>query len=210
MTRKNSPSFDFEKQTDGENVAGIDEAGCGPWAGPVVAAAVIITPSSFCPELAQLVNDSKKLSHPKRLQAFDLITRTQGIFYGVGQASVDEIDNLNIAEATKLAMVRACAALSVQPDHVLVDGIRKPPLSTPITLIKKGDTLSFSIAAASIVAKVTRDQLMDTLHNSFPLYGWQTNKGYGTQSHAEALEKYGITCHHRRSFGPIKKHLMIG
>jgi ribonuclease HII len=207
MTVKSSPSFDFEKQTGVQCVAGIDEAGCGPWAGPVVAAAVIIAPSTFPPDLALLVNDSKKLSHSKRLQAFDLITCTQGVFYGVGQASVDEIDSLNIAEATKIAMVRACAALPIQPHHVLIDGIRNPPLGTPLTLIKKGDTLSFSIAAASIVAKVTRDQLMDTLHNSFPVYGWQTNKGYGTQSHAEALEKYGLTCHHRRSFAPMKNYL---
>jgi ribonuclease HII len=204
MIPKNSPSFHFEKETGCQKVAGIDEAGCGPWAGPVVAAAVVIDPWHLGEDLSQLINDSKKMSHEKRVRAFDLLTSTRAISYGIGMASVEEIDTLNIAEATKLAMMRAFEALPYKPQHALIDGIRKPKLSVPATLIKKGDALSFSIAAASIVAKVTRDDVMDRLHQEFPNYGWDSNKGYGTQRHAEALQRWGITCHHRRSFAPIR------
>lgn len=200
-----NPDFVFEQQTQCQWVAGIDEAGCGPWAGPVVAASVVIEGFSLSDNLRNLIHDSKKLSHKKRCQAFDLLTQTPHIFFGVGLASVDEIDQINIAEATKLAMSRAFHSLSCHDvQHALVDGIRKPGLPKPVTLIKGGDQKSLSVAAASIIAKVTRDRIMDQLHEEFPVYGWDTNRGYGTAQHHQALMKFGITSHHRKSFAPIQ------
>lgn len=191
------PDFSYEKQFKGF-VAGVDEAGRGPWAGPVVAAAVI-----FQNHQAPIgINDSKKLSAAKREALFDAIMET-GIV-GVGISSVEEIDSLNILGATKLAMQRAVENLSVTPNAVLVDGNQPPKLSATTRALIKGDSLSISIAAASIIAKVTRDRMMQELHAKFPHYGWARNAGYGTAAHIKALAEHGITPHHRKSFRPIK------
>jgi ribonuclease HII len=193
-------SFDFEDRHAGL-VAGVDEAGRGPWAGPVVAAAVILDRAQLPPGL----NDSKKLSEAARERLFDPIMASSR--HGIGMASVAEIDSLNIRWATMLAMERAVAALGVAPGHVLVDGNRLPRWGHAATAIIKGDALSLSIAAASILAKVTRDRLMQQLDAECPGYGWARNKGYGTADHARALATLGVTAHHRRSYAPIRKYL---
>jgi len=191
------PDFSYEQQL-GTLVAGVDEAGRGPWAGPVVAAAVI-----FQNHQATIgINDSKKLSAAKREALFDAIMEV-GIV-GVGIAIVEEIDALNILGATKLAMQRAVENLATTPDVVLVDGNQPPKLAMSTRALIKGDSLSISIAAASIIAKVTRDKMMQELHAEFPHYGWARNAGYGTAAHIKALAEHGITPHHRKSFRPIK------
>jgi ribonuclease HII len=189
-------SFDFEDLHQGV-VAGVDEAGRGPWAGPVVAAAVILDRRSFPAGL----NDSKKLSEAARTRLHGELI---GQRHGIGMASVAEIDTLNIHWATMRAMERAVAALGVTPAHILVDGNRLPRWRHPATAIIKGDGRSLSIAAASIIAKVTRDRLMLALDGEWPGYGWAANKGYGTPAHQHSLAQHGITPHHRKSFAPIK------
>jgi ribonuclease HII len=193
-------SFDFEDRHSGV-VAGVDEAGRGPWAGPVVAAAVVLDRGN----LPVGLNDSKQLSEAARERLFGAIIASAR--HGIGQASVAEIDALNIHWATMLAMERAVAALGMAPDHVLVDGNRLPKWRHAATAIVKGDALSCSIAAASILAKVTRDRLMVGLDAEFPGYGWAANKGYGTALHARGLAELGVTPHHRRSFAPVKRRL---
>ena len=197
------PDFSFEQNCGYEKIAGIDEAGCGPWAGPVVASAVIFY--EYNEKIWSNLDDSKKLSKAKRESLYDNITNSSQLAYGVGIASVEEIDSLNIAKATCLAMERALSSLNEKPDYVLVDGIRKPQINIPLELIIKGDSRSFSIAAASIVAKVTRDRIMDKIGETYPEYGWSKNAGYGTSFHQQALKCYGVTPHHRRSFLPIRK-----
>jgi ribonuclease HII len=189
-------SFAFEDQHQGP-VAGVDEAGRGPWAGPVVAAAVILDRHNFPAGL----NDSKQLSEAARSRLFEALLVQH---HGIGIASVEEIDTLNIHWATMRAMERAVAALGVAPSHVLVDGNRLPRWSHAATAIIKGDGRSLSIAAASIIAKVTRDRLMVALDAEFPGYGWADNKGYGTPAHQRGLAAHGITPHHRKSFAPIR------
>lgn len=193
-------SFDFEDRRSGV-VAGVDEAGRGPWAGPVVAAAVVLDRGN----VPQGLNDSKQLGEAARERLFGAIIASAR--HGVGQASVAEIDSLNIHWATMLAMERAVAALGVAPDHVLVDGNRLPKWRHAATAIVKGDALSCSIAAASILAKVTRDRLMLALDAECPGYGWAANKGYGTALHARGLAALGVTLHHRRSFAPVRARL---
>lgn len=180
-------------------VAGMDEVGRGPLAGPVVAAAVILDPLRLPPG----VDDSKRLSPARRGLAGAAIRESAAV--GLGLASVEEIDALNIREATFLAMARAVAALPVAPDHLLVDGNALPPnLPCPATAVVGGDRLSLSIAAASVVAKLWRDGLMDALAQQHPGYGWEANRGYGSESHIRALQRLGPTPHHRRSFAPIR------
>ncbi len=175
---------------------GIDEAGRGPWAGPVVAAAVILT------SIPTGVDDSKKLNSAKREQLFAQIAATAS--FGIGIASVDEIDNLNILQATFLAMRRALAALPIKPAFALIDGNRLPPnLPCRAEAIVKGDGRCASIAAASIIAKVTRDRIMAELSQVHPGYGWESNMGYGVPAHLAGLKRLGVTPHHRRSFKPI-------
>jgi ribonuclease HII len=205
------PTFDLEKAVASslsfcQTIVGIDEAGCGPLAGPVVAGAVIFLTHDRPETLQGLINDSKKLTEKKRKTAFEKLEELNGtaLHVGVGVAQVEEIDRLNIGQATRLAMERAVAALKVQPDFALIDGIRKPTLPCPAQMVVKGDARSLSIAAASIVAKVTRDQLMKDLDTQFPAYGWGKNAGYGTAAHIAALHAWGITPHHRRSFEPVK------
>lgn len=179
-------------------VAGVDEAGRGPWAGPVVASAVILNPA----RLPQGINDSKKLSTAKREKLFDEIL--ENAITGVGIATVEEIDRLNILQASLLAMQRAVAMLSTPPTLALVDGNKAPILSCKVQTVVGGDAKSLSIAAASIVAKVTRDHMMSELAQEFPHYGWEKNAGYGTKAHQDGLAKYGVCIHHRKTFAPIR------
>ena len=176
-------------------VCGIDEAGRGPLAGPVCAAAVILPPDCDIPGL----NDSKKLSEKKREALFPVI-QEKALAFGIGWATAEEIDRVNILQATFLAMARAVEALPAPADYALVDGNRMPPLPLPGETIVKGDATSASIAAASILAKVSRDRLLRRLDEAHPEYGFAKHKGYGTQAHYEAIRKYGLLPEHRRSF----------
>jgi ribonuclease HII len=180
-------------------VAGIDEAGRGPWAGPVVAAAVIFPNRRKVP---RGIDDSKKLTRAKREELFSRIQDTACC--GVGIASVEEIDTHNVWGATKLAMQRAVALLSNIPDVALVDGNLCPGLSCKSILIVEGDAKSISIGAASILAKVTRDRIMYELAKEHPGYGWETNVGYGTPGHRTALKTLGLTPHHRMRFESVR------
>ena len=180
-------------------IAGVDEVGRGPLAGPVVAAAVILDPARPIEGL----RDSKKLSSKKR-DELDMIIRAQASSYALGRAEVEEIDRLNILQASLLAMQRAIDALHIQPDHALVDGNHAPSLKCRVTTIIKGDDTEDAIAAASIIAKVERDREMLMLHETYPEYGFDRHKGYPTKFHIEALREYGITDHHRRSFRPVR------
>lgn len=191
------PDFSFEDLYPAP-VAGIDEAGRGPWAGPVVAAAVILDRANVPDGL----NDSKKLTARRRGGLFDSIRASARV--GVGIGTVQEIDRINIARANDLAMARALDDLGAAPGFVLIDGNWVPrDLTPPARAIPKGDGLSLSIAAASIIAKVTRDRIMADLATRHPGYGWETNQGYGTVAHRAALQRQGVTPHHRRSFRPI-------
>jgi ribonuclease HII len=183
-------------------ICGVDEVGRGPLAGPVVAAAVILDRK----RIPKGLNDSKKLDEETRETLFPIIME-RAIAIGVGEASVDEIDLINIRQATHLAMARAVRALNVAAMFALVDGNDAPALACPCDTIVEGDGKSVSIAAASIIAKVTRDRMMRALHNEHPYYGWCDNKGYGTPEHYRGLESHGPCIHHRKSFGPIHKML---
>ena len=176
-------------------VCGVDEAGRGPLAGPVCAAAVILPPDLEIPGL----NDSKKLTDKKRRELYDIII-AQSSAYGIALVDEKTIDEINILQATFLAMERAVARLSVQPDLALVDGNRAPALPVPVKTVIKGDSLSASIAAASILAKVTRDRLMEELDETYPAYGFAIHKGYGTKRHYEALTEFGPSPVHRMTF----------
>ncbi|MEE9317137.1 MAG: ribonuclease HII [Rhodospirillales bacterium] len=202
------PDFNLEDQARREGhavIAGVDEAGRGPWAGPVVAGAVILDPVNLSSELRRGLDDSKKLKPEKREDLLMRLEREARI--GVGQADVSEIDSLNILQATLLAMARAVKDLGVTPDMALVDGNSEPQLACPVRCVVRGDGQSLSIAAASIAAKVTRDRIMAGLAETFPGYGWETNAGYGTKEHQMALDRLGVTPEHRVSYAPIKKIL---
>lgn len=188
-------------------IAGVDEAGRGPLAGPVVAAAVAFPASWIAqglPEPLQGLNDSKQLSERQREHYFELIQATERLSYSVAIVDASTIDRINILQATHHAMNEALAKLSCQAEHVLVDGLKVPSLRWPQTPIVKGDSLSYSIAAASILAKVTRDRLMLEYDREFPEYGFAGHKGYGTKQHLAAIEKHGPCAIHRRSFAPIR------
>lgn len=183
-------------------VAGVDEVGRGPWAGPVTACAVVLDPS----RVPKGLNDSKKLTQARRDALAKAVLEVADV--SLGWASVEEIDAMNIRQATFLAMTRAIAGLKVRPTHALIDGNAVPSgLACPATSVVKGDGRSVSIAAASIVAKVRRDALMKHLAVMHPGYGWETNMGYGTAKHTAGLQHLGVTEHHRRSFAPIAKIL---
>ncbi len=195
------PHYIFESRalkTMAGPICGVDEAGRGPLAGPVVAAAVILDRK----RIPKGINDSKQMTPEDREEAYKRILDS-AVAFGVGEASVDEIDLVNIRQATHLAMARAVRALSTAPTFALVDGNDAPALPCPCDVIVDGDARSVSIAAASIVAKVTRDRMMMALHEEFPGYGWFTNKGYSTEEHLEALTRLGPCKHHRRSFAPV-------
>lgn len=184
-------------------VAGVDEVGRGPLAGPVTAAAVILDPA----RLPQGIDDSKRLTERAR-ERLALEIRASALAFAVAHASVEEIDALNILEASHLAMRRALAALSPAAQHALIDGNRLPKgLEIPAQTVVKGDAISLSIAAASILAKVERDAIMRELALANPGYGWEKNMGYPSAQHRVALEQQGVTPHHRRSFGPVRKML---
>ena len=195
------PSFEFEDRlrfSGIHRIAGVDEAGRGPLAGPVVAAAVVLD-RAIVPEG---LNDSKALTAKKRTELLELILADADV--GVGLASVEEIDEINILRASHLAMNRAIAKLDIAPDHVLIDGNLVPrDMTLSASPIVKGDSLSLSIAAASIVAKTRRDAIMWDLAQQYPGYGWERNQGYPTKCHKEALQNLGVTPHHRRSFKPV-------
>jgi ribonuclease HII len=210
MTAKLSDRFEFERVLWWQNVArvaGVDEAGRGPLAGPVVAAAAIL-PSRWAEtglpaELAGL-NDSKQLTPAQREKYFEFLTACAEIEFGIAAVDAGVIDEINILQATHRAMNDALAQLQPLPPHALVDGRPVKTLRIPQTAIVKGDARSYSIAAASVLAKVTRDRLMLEYHAQFPAYGFAEHKGYGTARHLAAIEEHGACPIHRRSFAPLK------
>jgi len=195
-----APHYIFESRalkTHAGPIAGVDEAGRGPLAGPVIAAAVILERK----RIPKGINDSKQMTAEAREEAYARIVEVAA--FGVGEATVDEIDLINIRQATHLAMARAVRALPSPPEFALVDGNDAPALPCKCDTIVDGDARAVSIAAASIIAKVTRDRIMRALHPGHPHYGWFTNKGYSTEEHLKALASYGPCVHHRRSFAPV-------
>ena len=201
MLKKTTPDEQLEnarREAGYKLICGVDEAGRGPLSGPVVAAACILPAGCEIPGL----NDSKKLTPKQRDRLFDTV-REVAVAYSVGQASPEEIDELNILKATHLAMHRAVAALE-KVEYVLVDGLPVPGFPCPCENMVKGDARCASIAAASIVAKVCRDELMEKADLEFPGYGFALHKGYGTRAHLEALRKLGVSPIHRRSFAPVR------
>ncbi|BET35712.1 MULTISPECIES: ribonuclease HII [Wolbachia] len=192
------PDFTLENTLSGI-IAGVDEVGRGPLAGPVISAAVIFTDRDT---VIDGINDSKKLTPKCRQVLYEKITSVAK--FGIGMASVEEIDSYNILQATKLSMKRALVNLDLELDYVLVDGNQPLEVKWQTKSVVNGDSLSISIAAASIVAKVTRDRLMEELHNKHPQYNWYKNKGYGTKEHLSAIGLHGITKHHRKNFAPIR------
>jgi ribonuclease HII len=210
MPAKFINSFEFEQvlwKQGVTRVAGVDEAGRGPLAGPVVAAAAILSPGwagTGLPEELAGLNDSKQLTEAQRERYFDFISACSDIEFGVARVDAEQIDAINILQATHHAMNHALAQLRPLPPHALVDGRPVKSLRIPQTAIVKGDARSFSIAAASILAKVTRDRLMLEYHARYPEYGFDAHKGYGTAQHLAALEKFGPCPIHRKSFAPLK------
>ena len=200
------------KRAEGfERVAGVDEAGRGPLAGPVVAAAVVLTDVGFDPPVG--VGDSKALTPARREELFAQLAESPGVGIGVGVVDVGTIDRINILQASLLAMERAVDALppTHAPDLVIVDGTHAPKrLAAPVETLVKGDSRCYSVAAASIVAKVTRDRLMAELHEKHPEYGFGQHMGYGTRAHVDALRRLGALPEHRRSFNPLKTWLAEG
>ena len=183
-------------------IAGVDEVGRGPLAGPVTAAAVVLDPTN----IPEGLNDSKKLTKRARERLYDQILAVADV--SIAHASVEEIDQINILRASHLAMMRAVEGLTVPPDYVLVDGNMIPrELALPATAVIKGDGRSQSIAAASIMAKICRDCVMLSLAQQHPGYGWETNMGYGSKRHISAIQNFGVTPHHRRSFNPVHNML---
>ena len=185
------------------NICGIDEVGRGCLAGPVYSAAVVLDQkTNFGSKDFNQINDSKKLSEKKREKLFDYIIDISK--FGIGICTVEEIDHLGIQEAVKVSMIRAVESLEIQPDHLLIDNM-KLDLDIPQTSIIKGDQISKSISSASIIAKVSRDNLMkNQISNNYPMYKFEKNKGYGTKEHMDAIKTFGITKEHRKSFEPIK------
>ena len=217
------PVPDFALETahgaaDGRVVIGLDEVGRGPWAGPVTAAAVWLAPERLTPAFRAALDDSKTLTRARRDGIFEDMSALAAsddapLRLALGEASVEEIDRLNILQASLLAMARAAsalAALGLRPDAALVDGTHAPSLECPVTTVVGGDRKCLTIAAASIAAKVTRDRLMARLSEAHPGYGWERNAGYGTQAHRDGLQRLGVSPHHRRSFKPIREALRAG
>lgn len=202
-------TFTLEKQWTGP-VCGLDEAGRGPLAGPVMAACVFIPVKNRRKRFWSQVTDSKKLTPARREELYPCIIEYSA--YGIAAAEVSEIDQINILQASMLAMKRSMqnmvANFNIAPEAALVDGNYPPKLDCTVQTVIRGDASSLSIAAASILAKVTRDRIMRDLCLQFPEYGWSTNAGYGTPRHLEALRQYGPTIHHRRSFAPVQAELL--
>jgi ribonuclease HII len=200
--KKDIPDFELEIASGADFVAGVDEAGRGPLCGPVVAAAVIFPNREI--EIPVVIRDSKQMTKRQRSAAFDWIINNT--VWAIAECSPAEIDEMNILWASMLAMRRAVAKLNVQPQHCLIDGNRVPDEinGTPVV---HGDARSLSIAAASIIAKETRDKIMNDLAKQFTQYGWDKNAGYPTKSHLQAIELYGINQHYRKSYGPVKERM---
>lgn len=197
----NKPDYMIEQEAHAQGylrVAGVDEVGRGPLAGPVTAAAVVLDPA----QIPEGLNDSKKLTAKKRQALLEQLLEHADV--SVAHATVEEIDQHNILRASHIAMVRALEGLKEPPDFALIDGNMIPKgLTLPSRAVVRGDALSLSIAAASIAAKIRRDQVMWDLAQQFPGYGWETNAGYPTKAHTDALRNLGVTPHHRRSFKPV-------
>jgi len=187
-------------------ICGIDEVGRGPLAGPVVAAAVIINRKKAPLDILEQINDSKKLNAKKREYLFYKIQEFSEV--AIGECSVLEIDRINILQASLKAMKKACEKLNIKPNIALIDGNQLPKLNCEMKTIIKGDSKSLSIAAASIIAKHYRDNLMIKIANDFPHYGWERNNGYGTAEHLKAIDSYGITKYHRLTFSPVKNMIL--
>ena len=206
------PDFSLEESlglSTSAVIIGVDEVGRGPLAGPVTAAAVFVDRQKITLDLSTKIDDSKKIPQKKRATISKQIESMAII--GMGWASSGEIDQLNILEATMIAMQRAVLSLRKQiisdPDYILIDGNKVPSFDFPSKAIVRGDEKSLSIAAASVVAKSKRDAFMTSLSKLYPCYGWEKNAGYGTREHLVAIERNGITAHHRRSFKPIANYL---
>lgn len=199
---KTNPDFSIEHTLKFDTIVGVDEAGRGPLCGPVVAAAVIFPDRNI--EIPVVIRDSKQMSASQRAAAYEWITKNTK--WAVGMCSPAEIDDLNILWASMCAMERAVAALGCENTYCLIDGNRVPKNLVGMPVVK-GDAKSLSIAAASIIAKETRDKIMLDLAHQFPEYGWDKNAGYPTKTHLQAIEKYGITVHHRKTFGPVKQRI---
>lgn len=193
------------RQRGYKNIAGIDEAGRGPLAGPVVIAACILPPDLYL----KGIDDSKKLTHEERVRIFEKIVGNQDICFSISVIDVKTIDQINILRATFKGMIEAVEQLKIQPDYLLVDGSMIPSFKVPAEAIIQGDGLSQSIAAASIIAKVNRDRIMLEYHAQWPQYGFDSHKGYATPQHKEAIEKYGPLPIHRFSFDPVKSTLQF-
>lgn len=203
------PTLDLERACGaGAIVCGVDEVGRGPLAGPVMAAAVVLPPEGLPEAIASRIHDSKKLTLRAREELAPLIHQ-HALAVCVAEASVAEIDDINILQAALLAMRRAVEGLSVTPTNALVDGNKAPKLACAVQTVVKGDSTSLSIAAASIVAKVARDRIMIDLHAQFPDFGWDRNAGYPSPEHIAALKRLGATPHHRTSFGPVSQVLAL-
>lgn len=199
---KQKPTFEIEKACAFDIIAGVDEAGRGPLCGPVVAAAVIFINKDQ--EIPVIIRDSKQMTPHMRSIAYEWIINNT--IWAVGQCSAKEIDEMNILNASLTAMERAVNKLTLTPQFCLIDGNKLPPKITGQTIVK-GDSKSLSIAAASIIAKETRDKIMKTLAQEFPMYGWERNAGYPTADHLQAIDKYGINEHYRKSYKPIKERM---
>ena len=208
-SKKQEPTLDEETALLSQgycSIAGVDEAGRGCLAGPVVAAAVILPLGDNCQAYFEGVRDSKQLTAQARDYLYEVIMQ-RAVAVGVGMGSVELIDERNILQATKHAMRAAISELAIPPQALLLDALLLPDIPLPQRSIIKGDTLCLSIAAASIIAKVTRDRLMLQLHEQYPVYGFARHKGYGTEAHLAALRQYGVTPLHRRSFAPVRELL---
>lgn len=201
------PDFELEDMHDGP-VFGLDEVGRGPLAGPVVAACVYIPSEIRALPFVFELKDSKKISKPKLEVLYSLIT--DHCEWRVAEISPQEVDEINVLKASLKGMRLALEGMTIRPQYALVDGNKLPPLSCAAESVIKGDNKSYSIAAASIVAKVTRDRIMKALHGEFPYYGWSSNAGYGAKVHMDGINVHGITEHHRKSFAPIKNYLAYG
>ncbi len=200
------PSFIHEQELIhlyGADVAGVDEVGYGAWAGPVVVCAAVIHDLSS--EILSMINDSKKLNKKQREEIYTLLIDNPGITFSIAESSAQEVDASNVLKATHDAMKRSLQNLNIKA--VLVDGKNKPHIHLPCETIIDGDSKSYSIAAASIIAKVTRDRFMEKIHQDYPHYAWDTNVGYGTKKHTQGLLEYGVTPFHRCSYKPILKIL---
>lgn len=189
-------------------IAGVDEAGRGPWAGPVIAAAVILSEDATLLLQKNALRDSKKCSPKQRQKLFDILIHHKNIHYAIRGSSVSFIEQHNIRQATLHAMKRAVLALAIAPDCVLIDGKDTPDIPYPAHAIIRGDDTEPSIQAASILAKVMRDKMMCLLAQRYSAYHWQSNKGYGTIAHQEALRQHGATRHHRMTFKPLHNYVL--